>query len=747
MKKLFQAVLMLSMVVLLFVPAQAQQAASALTDEKVQEVIDRMVAKFYETQNADGSWERDYINSHDPAGGETAIVVYALMQAGQSHQSPQLQKAIQWLRQKYADKTYSVGIRCHVWASLPDEYLPQLGKDAQWLLGATRPHNSTFNYGSDPRGNRIDNSTTQYGILGLWEFAKRDGKVPKKFWENAVKHFLASQNSDGGWAYGANGTSRGSMVAAGLTVLYIAKQQLYKDAEDVPPNVMKSIEDGLAWLDKNFGPNNINGGHPNYYRYGIERVALASGYAEFGGKDWFETCARAIIRQERGKGTAGKSAETAFALAFLARGRVPVWIRKLRIDGMEWNKRFNDLYNLNAWLSDAREQELIWQISDIKSPSTRWLNTPLVWASSSQRWELTDGQKRNLKRYLDLGGTLVINNERGNTFSQGMEALLKELYPSYSFEQMPDDHPMLKINYRIDMPASRRPRILSNGARDLAYILREDWSQQFQRQTRVGETPWQAMLNLYVATSNRGRLPNRLEGGYIHKSSTQKKSGDTVVARAQYDGNWMPESQVYQPVGNIIFNQTGLDVTTMDVPLEELADTEASMVHLSGVDKLELTPAQIEAIKGFVDKGGTVLVETVGGLGDFSIEIERQLRDALNVPSAPLSSSNAIISGKDLQGFNNSSVTYRPFTVLRARVGNKPRLKAMIIDDRPAIVFSHDDLSVGAIGGRQFEISGYDIESSRHLLSNMVLQASKTRPTKPAPPEEEAEAADAQASS
>lgn len=733
MRKPLVAALTFSLaVMLLCYPVMAQQAP--ITDAEIQAAIDRMVASFYQNQNADGSWERDFVNSHDPDGGETALVVYALMQAGQSHQSPQLAKAIQWLRQKNAAKTYSVGIRCHVWASLPDEYLPQLGKDAQWLLGAAHPQNSTFSYGYQP--GRIDNSTTQYGILGLWEFAKRDGKVPKKFWENAVKHFLAAQNSDGGWAYGADGTSRGSMVAAGLTVLFVAKQQLYTDADDVPKNVLKSIDDGLAWLDKNFGPNNINGGHNNYYRYGIERVALASGYAEFGGKDWFETCAQAILKSEGGKGNVGKNDETAFALAFLARGRVPVWIRKLRIEGQEWNKRYNDLYNLNGWVSDTREQELVWQISDIKSPSTRWLNTPLVWASSSQKWELTDGQKRNLKRYLDLGGTLVINNERGQVFSNSMEALLKELYPDYSFKEMPDDHPMLTVNYRLDMPPSRRPRILSNGARDIAYMLREDWGSQFQKKTRMGETPWQAMLNLYVATSNRGRLPNRLEGGYIHKSSSQSKTGDTVVARVQYDGNWLPEPSVYNPIGNIVYNQSGLEVTTLDTLLDELGDAQASMAHLSGIDKVELTPAQIDAIKAYIGKGGTLLVETVGGLGLFSFEIEKQLRDALNVPSGPLSSSNAIISGQNLKGFNNSTVTYRPYTVLRASVGNRPRFKAMIIDDRPAIIFSHDDLSVGAVGGRQFEISGYDIQSSRHLLANMILNASKTRPTKPSEKEE-----------
>ena len=711
-------------------------ATAKITDAEVLAAIERMQKNFYNTQNKDGSWEKNFIQ--DGAGGETALVVYALMVSGHSHQSPPLQKAIRWLREKKAEKTYAVGIRCHVWSHLPDAFAPELQGDASWLLDARRVKNSTFNYTYDPEGTRIDHSVTQYGVLGLWEYAKRGYQVPKTFWENAVQHMLDAQHADGGWSYGGVGgpsdETRGAMTCACLTMLFIAKQQLYK--ERAPAKVDESIDRGLAWLDKHFGPNNFRGGHPNYYRYGVERVALASGYAEFGGKDWFETLATAILNQEGGNGKAGDNAETAFALAFLSRGRVPVWIRKLRVEGKNWNDRYNDLYNLNAWLSDEREQELLWQVADVRVDSTRWLNTPILWLSSDKPFDLTDAQKANLRQYIELGGTLVINSENGELFSDSIKALLQEFYPEYKLAPMPDNHPMLNSNFPIKMPQQRRPMVLSNGARDLAFILKEDWGEQFQKTVNPGSEPWQAMLNLYAACSNRGRLPPRLDSSFITRSVTTSKTGDVLITRAQYSGNWNPEPLVYLPTSNLLYNQSGVVATVGEMPLEKIGEDPASFVHLSGVEPYALNDAELKAVKDFIDGGGIILVETVGGMNQFASELERQLREYLKKPSTGLSSSSPIISGQGLTGgFDNSVVGYRSYTVLRAGIGNRPSLRAILDDNnRPAIIFSPLDLSVAAVGGRQYMINGYDIDSARHLLVDIILQASKDKPS--APPEE-----------
>ena len=88
---------------------------------------------------------------------------------------------------------------------MPDQYLPNLQADGQWLMQAQK--DSLWDYGAR-RSNRVDHSTTQYGILGLWEVSKRGGNVPNKIWEDAVKHFVQVQKPDGGWTYNLSQDAR-----------------------------------------------------------------------------------------------------------------------------------------------------------------------------------------------------------------------------------------------------------------------------------------------------------------------------------------------------------------------------------------------------------------------------------------------------------------------------------------------------------------------------------------------------------
>ena len=64
-------------------------------------------------------------------------------------------------------------------------------------------------------GGYWDNSNAQFAILGLHSAASAGIKIPRESWERVEKHFLETQNPDGGWGY-QRGGSGGSMSCAGL---------------------------------------------------------------------------------------------------------------------------------------------------------------------------------------------------------------------------------------------------------------------------------------------------------------------------------------------------------------------------------------------------------------------------------------------------------------------------------------------------------------------------------------------------
>jgi hypothetical protein len=129
-----------------------------------------------------------------------------------------------------------------------------------------------------------------------------------------------------------------------------------------------------------------------------------------------------------------------------------------------------------------------------------------------------------------------------------------------------------------------------------------------------------------------------------------------------------------------------------------------------------------QAIKTYVQRGGTILVENVGGRGIFTSRMEDELRPLLGTAARQLGLGSPILAGnRDLGGVNAKVVSYRRYAVVRLGLRNRPNLAAFEFDNRAAVIVSHEDLSLGAMGVRQDGILGYSRKSSRSLLTNLVV--------------------------
>lgn len=738
-------------------------AAQSVTDAQVQDGIERMRAWLYEQQDpATGSWDDpawpELRSQSYHATAETALITYALLVSGESYQDPRLAKAIEYLKANRIQSTYLAAMRAHLWALLPEEYLPLLKQEAAYLEKAER--DGKFYYTRDSSSG--SNSLTQYGVLGMWEHCKRGGKVDEGFWERVGDYILKDQNADGGWRYDSTrptirgGQSTASMTAACLVVLQIVQQELEREERKPDPKLTEAITRGLGWLDERFDPaENAGYGNGNpfryYYLYGIERIALAGGVSRLNGQDWYEAGAGFILKQEdqeghiqRGRGLDDTSnrIDTAFALLFLSRGRVPLWANKLDIPGQPTNARPNDLYFLTRYLSDQREAELNWQTVSIDGAPADWLRAPVLYLSTGQPLELTEAQQQKLKRYLDLGGLLVVNPEgRGNRVARSVEKLGQTLYPRYEFENVTADHPFASLIVDLAGGSGRlKPRVqtLSNGVRDLIVLPREDWSYVFQAEEAGRGDAWDYVTNLYATATDRGQLSNRLDATRPTRDAEREKTATAVVVRAMYDGNADAEPAALESMGVDLFNRTGIEIDVHALPLGQIGEPQGegeegepifpALVHLTGTEKVVFTEAQLGAIKSYVEGGGTILLETVGGFGDFADDAGVQLTEALGGTRRWLDGLDPILTGQGLEGGADvSRVAYRAYAQLQGAPGDRPNLAAIYVGDRPAVILSPRDLSVGALGTRYFKVNGYAPESARKLLGNIVLWAKQQR--------------------
>lgn len=732
----------------------------AVSEEEVSRAIEQLRKHLLSIQQPDGSWEP----TKDPqVGGLTALVTLALLSSGEPAQDPQITRAIDYLKSiepgplripppiatapaskgtgttsgnatdlkptsptpgLRGDGTYALGVRCHVWAQLPPEYLGLLNQDAKHLLMFNHnPGKGNFHYARANGG--WDNSTTQYGVLGAWEASKRGATIPRDFWEAVANHFMGCQNPDGGWQYSGTGSaSSHAMTAAGLTGMFIIRQELFGGrTPNIPATVATSIDRGLAWLDKNYTPNNNW-----YYMYGVERVGLASGRKYFNGVDWYQSGAQLIVSQQ-----IADPVGAAFALLFLSHGRQPVWISKLQLPRQAWEINPHDLQYLSRLIGNTFETEQHWQIVSVNSPPEEWLNSPILFIASDKALDLTDDEKARIKRYIDLGGMVVATPNGGSpAFRQSVVDLAKQLYPDLPMQTPPPDHPLFNITFRT-RGAANFVRSVSNGARDLILLTSHDWSAEFQG---LGLTAEEKLFsdgseilrltgNLWTIVTNRNTRERRLASASEYDPVVRAGGRPLTIGMATV-GNTPPvEPATWDACDNAIYKQTGLNVSVQPIALVDAASSTLPLIHLTGTDTREPSEEELKAIQAYVAKGGTLLIETVGGEGEFSRSMEARLNKTGHEATPMVLRSDRILTGTGITGgVDTRRAVYRRAMVLTG-YGHRPRFMAIYLGQRPAIIFSHEDLSLGLMNYQGSGVMGYTPETCRKLMGNLLLSVSQ----------------------
>jgi len=766
-------------------------SADGLTDEHVSKAIDAIVEELYRRRHPQHFWDPvpwgDAYGSKYQVGGYTALTVLALLSAGESYQDPRLRDAVTHLEQYSMEGTYAVATRAAVWAKLPPRFHKNLAADIQWLLDGFSRRVGGWDYRPRPNTTRRDNSIAQYGALALWEAARRGVEIDPQYWQQLEDGFLNCQLPDGGWNYTANDDpARGSMTAAGLATLFITQDLLHAEecvklGSGVPPGTQSAIDRGLEWMRLNFTPLENPGKNIFYffYLYSVERVGLAGGVKYFGEHDWFREGAAGVLRRlcrwdsatrtmsvHRTMGGDGRAADVrthhlAFSLMFLSRGRVPVALNKLKIDGCAWNNRPRDAANLAAHLGEVTEGELNWQVVELHAQPEQWLDAPILYLASHEALPFVQNLKvneklyqremrqhlrktatgepteaegtetqippemRKLKDYIDLGGlVLAVSEGSSRAFARSVEKLGTLLYPRYDWRTLPPDHWAHTMHRPVN--GRRTPlRGISNGVRELIILApRGDWPAAFQVRDEDRPDAFDDASNIYFYASEFNRPRARLaRHAYVGGAFTTARRTVTAV-RAMHADNWNPEPQALPVFRSYLAGEHDIDLRLIDRPLRSIADLEPApaLVIVSGVDPHEFTGEERHAIRQYATSGtGMILFETTGGLGEFTLSAEQLADELFEKPIRSLLR-HAIVTGRGMHGPTDlSSIEYRPYSreIFAARE-TTPRLRGMKIGDEVRLLFSREDICNGLLDQPCWGISGYKAASARRLLANVL---------------------------
>jgi hypothetical protein len=695
-----------------------------------------------------------HIQNSSQWGGLTALCTYALLAAGDAPAEPKLAAAIKFLKEAEIEGTYALGTRALVWAAMPNahrkESLDLAKKDSDLILKNQRTDARSrpfFRYLADTAGDTgSDHSASQFAVLGLWAAEQCGAEIPTAWWKEQDAGWRRHQFDDGGWSY-SNTFARpmpatASMTAAGVATLLLCQDRINPPVAECNGNRRNdAVDRGIAWLLRQ--PESVGalgGRHPYYTLYGIERIGLAGGHKYFGNVDWYKQGATNLIASQNRDGSWGAGGEavsdTCFALLFLVRGRAPLVMNKLEYvldragdtpKPANWNQRPRDVANLARWMTRQLEREVNWQIVNLKAPAEELLDAPILFVSGNHPLSFSKQEEEKLQRFVQQGGLIVGHADCSDPkFAVSFAKLGSKLFPAYEFRDLPSGH-LIYENLFSRARWKNPPRVqgLSNGVRELMLLIPSGDPARYWQTNAYGghEGAFELMANVFLYANERRDLRNKGESWVVTPRSATPPGRTIKVARLMHAHNPDPEPGGWRRMGAILANEHQLGLAAEPVKLGDgkLGQGGYKIAHLTGTGKVKLRDEERAELKGFVDAGGTLLVDAAGGDAEAAAGLEAEVT-AIGGGAKPqvLPVEHSLYA---TLGVPADQIGYRTFAKRTLSNAKGPRLRAVLVNGRAAVLFSPEDLSVGLVGHPVDGVHGYTPASATALVKAVVVQA------------------------
>jgi Domain of unknown function (DUF4159) len=698
--------------------------------------------------------------------GNHALVCWAMLAAGESYQDPRLSRRISWVLSSDSPFTYDRGMRMLMLSQLSlDRWGPSAKRDAAWLSAAiTDKGNFTDGYFGGRSMGWGDHGSGLYGVLGLWGADRLGIELNhKKIWGPIDKHWRFTQQKTpddqaAGWAVGmlntqgaeqtgksASSKSRptlagsfkstvnGPMTAGGVATLTLTERYLNgpRLTDPARDNVSIELRKGLRWLDENFDPAQSPGADWFYYMWTIQRVGQATGRRTFNGVDWFRHVTAEMLNRQGGdglwedaSGRQGKLLSSGFALLYLANALEPVAVSKLRFDG-RWDNRPNDLWNFADYASDAYEVDTTWNIVGLEQPLHELTDSPMLYLATNEPFKLGDAQVDRLRGYIDAGGMLIFNPEAPwGRLSGSVDALVEALFPGRTLEPVAEFHPFYSLHTKLRPTVPMR--MVHNGVRPLMVAFAKDIGRGLQtNDPKRRPDSFIAMSNIYLFAVGTEPRRVRLDTSYV-APPTQWPAEQIDVARVRYDGDYDPEPGALTQLRVVMARDQGVDLVLRSVAADELTAERIAFLTTAGGGAL--SNGQAEALRAWVLAGGTLWLDAAGGTPGAVDAAQAMLTKLFpdRVP-APLDDDSPILTGNGLgpDAHDARRVSYSLYAQRQMGPLNEPRLQAVMINDRPAVIYSPEDLTAALAGVGHWGVLGYSTDSARQLAANGILAATR----------------------
>jgi len=717
-----------------WVPLAAARAD--VTGEAVEAAIRRGTEALVHRQLADGRWPERYY-----AGGESCLVTFALLKAGQPADRPALAAAIGFVRGVPLQHVYVVSLKIMALVEAdPVAYRKEIEAATQWLIAA---QNETGLWSYTPGGKRFDHSNSQFALLALHAAAEAGFRVHESVWNRARIAVQKTQNDDGGWDYMTGAQSYGSMTAAGVSDLLILGRTPTIRMEHgfrngAAPNCGtykfdEPLVRGLDWLGRNFrvDANPQRGTQWVYYwLYGVERCGILAGQRYLGQHEWYRAGARYLVQQQQADGTwESDLANTCFALLFLSKGHRALLVQKLQwSDDNAWNLDRHDLEYLTAQIGDQLGEPVAWQTVRWDASLDEWLAAPLLYMQGHDFPAWDEDQNKKMRDFIEQGGVLLAEACCGRyPFRRGFEEFARQTFPEVPLVELGPDHPIYHTVHDL------RPMGLMGlnvGCRTSVIFSPRDLSCLWEQGNipRLSDEAFKLGTNIAAYATGRRPLRDRLDVVTlpvpIPANAGPPQRDALRFAQVVHDGDWRPDPQALVHFAEFLRDELNMNVITEYRALR-LTDSDlyaCPLLYMTGHFAFELSAAEQAALGEHLRRGGFLLADACCGRPAFDGAFRKLMRQVFpNERLEPIPLDHAIFRGEP--GFSLSSIEYKPEVLEEEPDLHEPRLWGVTLAGRLAVVYSPYALGCGLDGHVCYGCRGVVDTDARRLAANITLYA------------------------
>ncbi len=737
--------------------ALSATARAGVTRGEVEAAIADGVRFLKRTQNPDGSW------GGQP--GTSELVILALLTAGEPADEPGLARAIAGSSRCGPGTpgygTYAISLQTMALAAAdPAAFRVSIARNAAWLeqaqvrdprnpAQAFRSGSGSWTYQMRRGGGAGDNSNSQYAVLGLNAASEAGVPIDERVWASARFYWEGCQQGDGGWSYTlSNRGSTASMTCAGVSGLVITGQRLFRGAETVQGGAIRrcghgepdlALLRGVDWLGRNFRVDQNPGGGAEwklYYLYGLERAGRLAGLRYFGEHDWYREGAEELVKTRDPAlggwtgGGGGPAVATSFALLFLAKGRAPVLVNKLKHGrGNDWENDRDDVRNLTSLVARDWKHLLTWQVVDVESAGVgELLQAPIAFFNGHEAPHFSDEARVRLRDYVEQGGFVFADACCGRAgFDRGFRALMREVFPEpeHALKRLPPEHAVWRVRHELS-PDVHPLWGIDVGCRTAVIYSPDDLSCYWnQAENAPGEPSVVAAsrigANVIDYATGRELPADKLEPREVVDGRREPpKRGALHIAKLKHAGEWNVAPMAVPHLTTALRDRSGLDVV---IDHHELLPGDPNLInfpliYLHGRSAFRFGPEDLDRLRKHLSPGGgTIFADAACGSPKFDAAFREFVAALLpGRPLEPIPRGDEIYTRK--VGFDLSDVRYS-----KAAGGglSYPALEGVKLDGHWAVIYSKFDIGCALERPQGLDCKGYVHESAVRVAANIVL--------------------------